>query len=436
MSYKVLILTDVEDDAQTLEAVLAKACDGPFKTERLQRLEDAVALIAKGGIDAVLVDLTLADSDGIATFDAIMDADAQMPIMILSATEEEALAIEAVQRGAQGYLSKGYFKSYIVPQGLRNIIQRKAFEEAQYREKARAEITLNSISDAVIGTNVDGMVDYLNIAAESITGWTREEAFGHPVSDIFKIINGLTREPERNTVKLVLQYQQPMGLPPNTLLIKRDGSELYVEDSAAPIYDGSGKVSGAVIVFRDVSVVRAMAEKMAFLAHHDFLTQLPNRFLLNDRLSQAIEFAHRNDQLLGVLFLDLDGFKKINDLLGHVTGDSVLQSAARRLVECVRATDTVSRLGGDEFVVLLLDCVDENAVGAIAKKILATMALPHLVSSVELHATISIGISLYPDDGIDAAGLIKKADAAMYQAKQNGRNNYQFSGEYGNASGF
>ena len=428
MSYRVLILTGVEEDARTLETVLAKAGDGPFKTERLERLEDAVALIATGEIDAVLVDLTLPDSEGIATFDAIMDADTQMPIMILSATEEEALAIEAVQRGAQGYLSKGYFKSYIVPQGLRNIIQRKAFEEAQYREKARAEITLNSISDAVIGTNVDGIVDYLNIAAESVTGWSREEAFGHPVSDIFKIINGLTREPERNTVKLVLQHQQPMGLPPNTLLIRQDGSELSIEDSAAPIYDGNGKLSGAVIVFRDVSAVRAMTEKMAFLAHHDFLTQLPNRFLLNDRLTQAIEGAHRNHQRLGVLFLDLDGFKQINDSLGHATGDGVLQSTARRLVECVRSTDTVSRLGGDEFVVLLLDCVDANAVAAVAEKILAAMALPHLVSSVDLLATTSIGISLYPDDGDEAAGLIKKADAAMYQAKQNGRNNFQFSG--------
>ena len=430
MSYSVLILTDVEEDARILENVLAKAGDGPFQTEWLQRLEDAVERIGSGEFDAVLVDLTLADSEGIATFDAVIDADTQMPIMILSATDEEPLAIEAVQRGAQGYLSKGYFKSYIVPQGLRNIIQRKAVEEAQYREKARAEITLNSISDAVIGTNVDGIVDYLNIAAETVTGWTREEAFGHPVSDIFKIINGLTRQPERNTVKLVLQHEQPMGLPPNTLLIRRDGSELYIEDSAAPIYDGSGKLSGAVIVFRDVSVVRAMTEKMAFMAHHDFLTQLPNRFLLNDRLSQAIESAQLSQHRIGVLFLDLDGFKQINDSLGHATGDGVLQSAARRLVECVRATDTVSRLGGDEFVVLILDCIDATAISAVAEKILTALALPHVISGVELTVTTSIGISLYPDSGSDAPSLVKKADAAMYQAKLNGRNNYQFAGAH------
>jgi PAS domain-containing protein len=160
----------------------------------------------------------LADSSGIATFDAVKAADTQMPIMILSAMEEEALAIEAVERTAQGYLSKGYFKSYIVPQGLRNIIQRKSVEVARYREKARAEITLNSIADAVIGNDVDGIVDYLNIAAETITGWTREAAFGQPITNIFRIINGLTGQIERGTVNLVLQYQQPIGLPPNTKL--------------------------------------------------------------------------------------------------------------------------------------------------------------------------------------------------------------------------
>ncbi len=427
MSYRVLILTDVEEDARTLESVLAKASDGPFKTNWLRRLDDAVTLIGEGAIDAVLVDMTLADSSGIATFDAVKAADTQMPIMILSAMEEEALAIEAVERGAQGYLSKGYFKSYIVPQGLRNIIQRKSVEVARYREKARAEITLNSIADAVIGTDVDGIVDYLNIAAETITGWTREAAFGQPITNIFRIINGLTGQIERGTVSLVLQYQQPIGLPPNTKLMRRDGSELAIEDSAAPIFDEYGKLSGAVIVFRDVSAVRAMTEKMAFYAHHDFLTQLPNRFLLNDRLSQAIEGAHRNQHRLGVLFLDLDGLKRINDAHGHAIGDGLLQSAARRLTDCVRTVDTVSRMGGDEFVIILIDCHDANAITVIAEKFLAAMALPHVVSNLTLNVTTSIGISLYPDDGLDALSLIKSADAAMYQAKQNGRNNYQFS---------
>ena len=430
MSYRILILSNVEEDARTLEVVLAKATDGPFTTEWLQRLDQAIVRVGTGAIDAVLLDLTLADSKGIATFDAVLSADPKMPIMILSATEEEALAIEAVKRGAQGYLSKGYFKSYIVPQGLRNIILRKAFEEAQYKEKARAEITLNCISDAVIGTNVDGIVDYVNIAAQNITGWPRDDAVGQPINAVFKIINGVTREPERDTVKLVLQHEQPMGLPPNTKLIRRDGSELSIEDSAAPIYDGNGELSGAVIVFRDVSATRAMTEKMAFLAHHDSLTQLPNRFLLNDRTTQAIEGAQRNKHHLAVLFLDLDSFKKINDSLGHATGDAVLQSAAQRLIECVRAVDTVSRLGGDEFVVLLQDCVDANAAAAVAQKILAAMALPHAINGLALQVTTSIGISLYPNDGIDAQELLKKADAAMYKAKQSGRNNYQFAGAH------
>lgn len=433
MTYRILILTDVEHDARLLEMVLAKAKNGPFKTAWLQRLGDAVERIAAGGIDAVLMDLSLSDSDGIDSFEAVRGANPQMPIMILSATDEEPLAIEAVDRGAQGYLSKGYFQSYIVPQGLRNITQRKAVEEALFKDKARAEITLNSISDAVIGTDVNGNVDYLNIAAEKITGWSREDAAGRPVSEIFRIINGVTRETERNTVQLVLQHEQPMGLPANTLLITRSGGELSIEDSAAPIYDGAGELSGAVIVFRDVSATRAMTEKMAHLAHHDFLTQLPNRFLLTDRLTQAIANAQRNGHRLGVLFLDLDNFKHINDSLGHATGDAVLQSAARRLIDSVRSVDTVSRQGGDEFVVLLLDCADIASVSAIAEKILAALALPHSIGNVELYVTTSIGISLYPDDGTDADELVKKADTAMYQAKQSGRNNYQFFRDHMNA---
>jgi len=237
----------------------------------------------------------------------------------------------------------------------------------------------------------------------------------------------VTRKPERDTVELVLQHEQPMGLPANTLLIRRDASELSIEDSAAPIFAGSGELSGVVIVFRDVSATRAMTEKMAFLAHHDFLTQLPNRFLLKDRITQAIEAAQRNQRHIGVLFLDLDGFKQINDSLGHATGDAVLQSAARRLIDCVRAVDTVSRLGGDEFVVLVQDCIDANAAAAVAEKILKAMDSPHCVSNLALQVTTSIGISLYPDDGKDAQSLVKKADAAMYQAKQSGRNRYEFS---------
>ena len=171
---------------------------------------------------------------------------------------------------------------------------------------------------------------------------------------------------------------------------------------------------------------RAMSQQMAHSAEHDFLTGLPNRMLLNDRIGQCIALALRHSRKVAVLFLDLDGFKHINDSLGHLKGDQLLQSVAARLLECVRASDTVSRQGGDEFVVLLSE-VDEAEDAAItARRMIEAVATAHSINDQELHTTTSIGISVYPDDGLDAETLVKNADTAMYQAKANERGGFQF----------
>ncbi|MDP1979478.1 bifunctional diguanylate cyclase/phosphodiesterase [Undibacterium sp.] len=162
------------------------------------------------------------------------------------------------------------------------------------------------------------------------------------------------------------------------------------------------------------------------LAHHDVLTNLPNRILLQDRLGQAIELARREGRQLALMFMDLDRFKNINDSLGHTVGDQLLLSVAQRLVACVRHSDTVSRQGGDEFVVLLPAINNAEYAALCARKILATLALPHSIDQHDLHISVSIGISIYPDDGKDAEALIKSADTAMYHAKENGRDNFQF----------
>lgn len=426
MSNRILIITGKPADAEILKDVLGKARDGPFEIEWLTQLSLGLERLIKGGIDAVLVDLSLPDSEGITTFDQLFAAVPHTPIMTLSEGDDDVLAIEAVERGSQGYLSKGHFKSYLVPQALRNIIQRKAVEEAFYKEKARAEIALNSISDAVICTDLSGNIDYLNIAAENITGWSRDEARGQPIGQVFKLINGVTRLPACNPVEHVLEQDIPMGLNADTVLVRRDGSEAPIEDSTSPIHDWNGKLTGAVIVFHDVSAAQAMTMKMSHLAQHDFLTNLPNRVLLNDRIAQAITSAKRGNAELAVLFLDLDNFKHINDSLGHETGDNLLQSVTQRLSDCVRSSDTVSRQGGDEFVILLTGGKYGEDAAVTADKILVALGLPHKVGKVELHITTSIGISVYPTDGHDVETLIKNADTAMYNAKEKGRNNYQF----------
>lgn len=299
-------------------------------------------------------------------------------------------------------------------------------DESLYKEKIRAEIALYSISDAVICTDINGNIDYLNIAAENMTGWPREEANGLPINRVFNIINGITRQPACNPVDLVLQSNKPRGLPADTILIKRDGSEISIEDSTSPIHNWDGQLTGVVIVFHDVSVTKAMSAKMVYSAQHDYLTNLPNRLLLNDRIAQAIESAKRHDTQLALLFLDLDNFKHINDSLGHATGDKLLQSVTQRLTDCVRSSDTVSRQGGDEFIILLAESKNGDDAALTAQKILDALAKPHAIGKSQLHISTSIGISAYPNDGLDAETLIKSADTAMYYAKDRGRNNFQF----------
>jgi diguanylate cyclase (GGDEF)-like protein len=180
-----------------------------------------------------------------------------------------------------------------------------------------------------------------------------------------------------------------------------------------------------VIVFHDVGVARAMSLRMSHLAEHDSLTGLPNRVLLNDRLNQAIEMARRHSQSLAVLYVDVDRFKHINDSLGHAVGDRLLQSIARRLVACVRSSDTVSRPGGDEFVVLLSEVACAEDALLTADKIRAAMDAPQRIDQLDLHVTVSLGIGLYPDDGTDAETLLKNADLALLRAKADGRGNSQ-----------
>lgn len=299
-------------------------------------------------------------------------------------------------------------------------------DESVYKEKVRAEIALNSISDAVICTDINCNIDYLNIAAENLTGWPRDEAYGKPVNQVFNIINGITRKPAFSPIGLVLQVNKPRTLAANTLLIKRDGSEVPIEDSTSPIHNWDGQLTGVVVVFHDVSAAKAMAIKMEHLAQHDFLTNLPNRLLLNDRIAQAITFANRHHTQLAILYLDLDNFKNINDSLGHAMGDKLLQSVTKRLQECVRDSDTVSRQGGDEFVILLAETNHSDDATVSAQKILDHMQALHKLGKSQLHVTTSIGISIYPNDGLDAPTLLKNADTAMYYAKEKGRNNYQF----------
>jgi diguanylate cyclase (GGDEF)-like protein/PAS domain S-box-containing protein len=421
---KILLIENNPVLADVIRATLDGEGSGAFYLEWVCQVSEGLARLGKKGIDAVLLELSLPDSQGIETFDRVFAAAPEVPILIFG-NGNEALAKEAVRRGAQDYLLPDHLE-YSLPRALRNAIERKAVEDALYLERERAVVTLNSIGDAVLCTDVSGKITYLNLVAETMTGWQREEAIGKPLAEVFRIIDGPTRKPARDPMEMAVEQDRTVGLTVNCVLVRRDGFESTIEDSAAPIHDRVGVVIGAVIVFHDVSAARAMSLQMTHSAQYDVVTTLPNRLLLNDRITQAITLARRQDRPIAVIFLDLDRFKYINDSLGHITGDKLLQSVSRRLLTSVRASDTVSRQGGDEFVILLSEITHSEHAATSAKKILLSLNSPHSIGGKELHIDGSIGISVYPEDGEDAETLIKNADTAMYHAKESGRNNFQF----------
>jgi diguanylate cyclase (GGDEF)-like protein len=297
-----LLVEDNLGDARLLREMLNGQNSLNIQSKQLETMTAAEAHLAKHAVDIILLDLGLPDAQGLEAIRRAHAAAPGVPLVVLTGLDDESLAVQALQLGAQDYLIKGQIETRGLLRALRYAIERKTMESAAL----------------------------------------------------------------------------------------------------------------------------AMARQMAHSAEHDFLTGLPNRMLLNDRVGQAIALARRHTRKVAVLFLDLDGFKHINDSLGHPVGDKLLQSVAKRLVDCIRGSDSVSRQGGDEFVVLLLDLEHAEDAAVTARRMLETVALPHSIDRHDLHVTASIGVSVYPDDGLDADTLIKNADTAMYQAKENGRRSFQF----------
>ena len=422
----ILLVEDNPGDARLFHEMFN--VEGLHNTEvkHAESVSEAEKYLAEHAVDIILLDLGLPDAQGLDAVRRVCEAAPHVPLVVLTVSDDESHAALALQVGAQDYLIKGQIEARGLLRALRHAVERKVMEDALFVEKERAQVTLNSIGDAVACTDIAGNITFLNLVAEKMTGISREEAAGRPMAEVLRILDAASRETVANPMALAVGKNRTVHLPLNCVLVRRDGFEIPIEDSVSPIHNREGEATGAVIVFRDVSVAQAMALQMAHSAQHDFLTGLPNRMLLNDRVSQAIVLAHRHMKKVAVLFLDLDGFKHINDSLGHPIGDKLLQSIAKRLVDCGRSSDTVSRQGGDEFVVLLSEVEQSDDAASTARRMLQAIAEPHSIGQHDLHVTASIGLSIYPDDGLDAETLIKNADTAMYQAKENGHQSYQF----------
>jgi len=395
-------------------------------------LAEGIAAARSNKPDVVLLDLSLPDSAGLATVQAMRAALPGVPIVVLTGHDDNALAAAALQAGAQDYLVKGQFDHDALGRAVRHALVRKALES----RLRLLEVALNSVANGIIITDINAHIQWVNPAFTQLTGFSLEEALGRRPGE-------LTKSGKHNPAfyqsmwETILSGQTWHGEIVNR---RKDGS-LYDEALIiAPVIDGDGTIRHFVAIMQDITERKQAEEQILNLAFHDALTQLPNRRLLNDRLGQTMAASKRSGRYCALMFLDLDNFKPLNDTYGHGVGDLLLVKVAYRIIGCVRETDTVARFGGDEFVVMLseLDVDKDESItqaGLVAEKIRTTLAEPYVLkiqqegkaeTTIEHHCTSSIGVVLFINHEASPEDILKWADMAMYQAKEGGRNSVQF----------
>jgi diguanylate cyclase (GGDEF)-like protein/PAS domain S-box-containing protein len=303
-----------------------------------------------------------------------------------------------------------------------DITERRLYEEALFREKESAQITLQSIGDGVVTTNAASVIDYINPIAEELTGWRLEDAMGKPVEEIFRAFHEETCEPLENPLTVAIRRARAIKSVRPMLLIRRDGNELYVESTAAPIRDGAGRTAGGVLVFHDVSESRELNRRLSYHASHDLLTGLVNRREFENRLERALKSAKARESAYALCYLDLDQFKIVNDSCGHSAGDALLGQVGALLKSKVRWRDTLSRLGGDEFGVLLESCSLDEAMRMAETLREAVRNFRFTWEERVFRLGASIGVVPIAADNEDVASIISAADSACQAAKEQGRN--------------
>jgi len=306
---------------------------------------------------------------------------------------------------------------------ITDITVRKRAELQLYEEKEKAQVTLQSIGDAVITTDADGRVEYLNPVAEELTGWESQEALGRPIAEVFQVISETTRLPVDSPITRCLREGRMVEMTEPSLLVNRRGQEISMQDSAAPIRDRGGRLIGVVMVFHDVSHERRLQRALSYQATHDALTGLINRREFEHRVNEALQTS-RSDPATRhvVLYLDLDQFKVVNDTCGHQAGDRLLKQVTSVLQTRIRTSDTLARLGGDEFGVLLLDCSLDMAQRIAEGLRQAIRDFRFTWQDRIMNVGVSIGLAGMSGDSDTLSTIMSAADVACYTAKESGRN--------------
>lgn len=413
---KVMPLSELEqktfEESQGLTRQASLTQEAVYNLVVAQRLDEANALL--------LMEAVPAQNQVLASLSKLLEYQRQATSEAVgSARREYEKAFYSM--GGLGLLSIGLGVVIAVMVVRRTTLAEKAL----FHEKERAEVTLHSIADAVITTNGDGVVEYMNPIAEQLTGWQIADARGHPIDQVFRVINELNREEIKNPVSGCKIEGRVVNIDPHGVLVARDGTEYAIEDSAAPIRDSRGAVIGYVVVFHDVSHARHLARQLSWQASHDALTGLGNRLEFESVMAQMWESAKFHSKHHALVYMDLDQFKIVNDTCGHAAGDELLRQLAVIISAKVREGDSLFRLGGDEFAILLNGC-PINRAESIANEIrLVVEEFRFMWQDKSFGIGVSIGLVPITVDSVSMASLLAAADAACYTAKEKGRNRVQ-----------
>ncbi|MBD3883882.1 EAL domain-containing protein [Phormidium tenue FACHB-886] len=418
---EIIVATDIQTTLLSLGYdVLDIASTGEEAIQKAQELQP----------DLILMDIRLqGEIDGVQAAEQIAEQ-LSIAIIYLTAYADDPTLERAKLTHPMGYILKPFEERELYTT-IEIALHKHQMEKQLKANHQWLSTVLQSIGDGVIANDLQERVTFMNPVAESLTRWPQEEAIGRPVAEIFTILNETTRAPMDSPIRQALQKGSTVYLGDNAVLLSKDGTEIPIDDSAAPIKDAGGVIQGGVLVFRDVTEKKQFKQQLIHNAFHDPLTGLPNRALFMDRLNHALEQAKRHSyRKFALLFLDADRFKMINDSLGHAIGDKLLIAIADRLSHCLRSHDTVARMGGDEFAILLDNAPDAATACRTAERILGELNKPFTLDEYEVYTAASIGIvtdiSTYLEQSVNPAeDLIRNADIAMYRAKAQGKGRYE-----------
>jgi diguanylate cyclase (GGDEF)-like protein/PAS domain S-box-containing protein len=414
-SIRILLVEDNIGDARLIEVLLEEEAGGEFDVRHVDRLRTAMDELARDHFDVVLLDLSLPDSHGLETVEALRRHSSLVPIVILSGLDDEDVALRAVQAGAQDYLVKGRADGNLIKRAVLYAIERHRIR----REASLTEAVFEATDTGIIVADTEGRIMRVNPAFTRLTGFAESEVIG---GEAHMLGSG---ETEADYHRVIWSRIDPRHGWEGEVWNRRQSGDLYpVWARINAVHDDLGGLSGFVVVLSDITHRKRAEEELRWQATRDSLTGLANRSLFMTMLGEAVE----NSAGCGLLFVDLDGFKAVNDDFGHDAGDAVLKEVARRLRAAVRASDEVARLAGDEFVIVLNDVRQIEDAVRVAAKVVDVLAVPYPVEGDPTRSidgiSASVGIALCPADASSADGLLRAADAAMYRAKRGGKNRW------------